>query len=328
MKNIELWHLGDNKRQANKLFKLVKEGKKTATYKYSCDAMEILLDKHKNEFKHLNQYEVLNITGHNLKAELNSVEKVKQKIEDCEKQNPVQKTITLTVNKMLTGVTVKEWDTMIMLKNTHSPQEYDQAVFRIQNQYIKEYVADDGSVIKKDMKPQTILVDFDPLRIFEIQGLSTKIINSISSEKKSLDEAVAKELNFFPIITYNGKNLVKVQPENIIEIITQYNKEKSILEEALSIELNPEILKDSYVLNFIQNQSMLTLTNSLTANAYTGEKNDFDTPEDEDEEKQKIVRTSSPSNTQPANNDIAELNKRFRMCMANILFYAFYHLLL
>lgn len=31
MKNIELWHLGDNKRQANKLFKLVKEGKKTAT---------------------------------------------------------------------------------------------------------------------------------------------------------------------------------------------------------------------------------------------------------------------------------------------------------
>ena len=41
---------------------------------------------------------------------------------------------------MLTGSTVKEWDTMLFLKDVSSPQEYDQAIFRLQNQYIKEYV--------------------------------------------------------------------------------------------------------------------------------------------------------------------------------------------
>ena len=48
------------------------------------------------------------------------------------------KTLTLTVNRMLTGSTVEQWDTMIYLKDTSSPQEYDQSIFRLQNQYVKE----------------------------------------------------------------------------------------------------------------------------------------------------------------------------------------------
>ena len=144
-------------------------------FKYSCDAMESLINNNKNKFIHLKDYEVLNITGHNLKQELDSVDKVKTKISEYERFG--KKTITLTVNKMLTGVTVPEWDTMIMLKNTRSAQEYDQAIFRIQNQYIKEIeeIADTNNkkVSKIDMKPQTILVDFDPIRMFELQGLST-----------------------------------------------------------------------------------------------------------------------------------------------------------
>ena len=31
---------------------------------------------------------------------------------------------------MLTGSTVPQWDTMLYLKGTASPQEYDQAIFR------------------------------------------------------------------------------------------------------------------------------------------------------------------------------------------------------
>ena len=40
---------------------------------------------------------------------------------------------------MLTGSTVPEWDTMLYLKDTASPQEYDQAIFRLQNQYHKNF---------------------------------------------------------------------------------------------------------------------------------------------------------------------------------------------
>ena len=36
-----------------------------------------------------------------------------------------KKTLTLTVNRMLTGSTVPEWDTMLYFKDTSSPQEYE-----------------------------------------------------------------------------------------------------------------------------------------------------------------------------------------------------------
>jgi len=79
---------------------------------------------------------------------------VKLKIRECEAEN--KKTLTLTVNRMLTGSTVEQWDTMIYLKDTSSPQEYDQAIFRLQNQYTRELVGEDG-VIKENLKPQTLL---------------------------------------------------------------------------------------------------------------------------------------------------------------------------
>ena len=55
--------------------------------------------------------------------------------EKCEEEDI--KTLTLTVNRMLTGSTVEQWDTMIYLKDTASPQEYDQAIFRLQNQFTR-----------------------------------------------------------------------------------------------------------------------------------------------------------------------------------------------
>ncbi len=297
-------------------------------YKSSCDAMEKLLKDYANEFIHLNSYKVLNIAGHNCPAELATVEKVKQVISACENANPLQKTITLTVNKMLTGVTVKEWDTMIMLKNTHSAQEYDQAVFRIQNQYVVEYEASDGSIIKKDMKPQTILVDFDPMRIFEIQGASSNIVNAISKKKESLTEALETELKYFPIVTYNGTNLVQVQPNNIVEIITQYNSQKSILDETTSFVVDDNIMDVEYLVKFIKAQNKLGLSNALTADGHTGQNSPMDIPPtngDENDESP-IDGTNTPTiEGQPATtpDNKKDFNQKFRMCMANVLFYVF-----
>lgn len=295
-------------------------------FKSSCDAMERLLTE--NKFINLPK-NVLNITGHTLKPELNTVDKVKEKIRKLEELS--EKSITLTVQKMLTGVTVKEWDTMIMLRNTKSAQEYDQAVFRIQNQYIQEFVASDGKIIKKDMKPQTILVDFDPMRLFELQGLSTRIVNNIcAGQRETLNEAIENELKFFPIITYNGKNLVQVEPNNIVEIITRYNKNKSIVEEADSLNLDKRLLDDDYLKQFISAQSTLSLSNALTTEAHRGKKSDFDHKKlDEDEEKkdgsaQGGVASSSTSGTDNNTDiDFKNLQSKFRKCMANIQFYAF-----
>lgn len=299
-------------------------------YKSSCDAMMDLLNEHHSEFINLCQYKVLNVAGHNSPAEFSTIEKVKQTIKSCENSEPLKKTITLTVNRMLTGVTVREWDTMIMLKNTHSAQEYDQAVFRIQNQYVIEYEAADGSVMKKDMKPQTILVDFDPMRIFEIQGTSSNIVNAISKRGESFEDALRTELKYFPIITYNGTNLVKVDANNIVEIITQYNSQKSILDEACSINLDMDVLSNEYVASFIKAQSKLGLTNVLTADAHQGQQTDIEDLESEyaDVDNAHVndggnnISTSSNGDGEE-NKEDKDLNQKFRMCMANILFYVF-----
>ena len=289
-------------------------------FRSSCDAMEDLLIEHKDEFINLKNYcGLINIAGKNAPNNYSKVDNIKEDIDKYEKNN--QKTISLTVNRMLTGVTVKQWDTMLMLKNTKSAQEYDQATFRIQNQYVIDYVDSDGMLVKKDMKPQTILVDFDPMRLFEIQGLSSRIIDKIKNDGTTLDDSIEQELQFFPIITYNSDKLVKVEANNLIEIIMQYNKEQSIIDKANSVQLDTTLLEDEYIKNYINAQYKAGLKNKISEKAHKGSKESkFSEPDINDEDYQ----NSESSSTQNSDsNDNKEIIQKYRMCIACILFYSF-----
>ena len=102
---------------------------------------------------------------------------------------------------MLTGTTVEQWDTMLFLKDTASPQEYDQAIFRLQSPYIKEVKVGE-KVIKYNMKPQTLVVDFDIHRMFKMQEQKSLIYN-VNTENKGnhiLAERIDKEIKISPIM--------------------------------------------------------------------------------------------------------------------------------
>ena len=302
-------------------------------YKYSCDAMESLLNANKNDFINLKNYKVLNITGHKSPSELDSVEKVKEEITRCEKAGI--KTITLTVNKMLTGVTVPEWDTMIMLKNTKSAQEYDQAVFRIQNQHVKEIETTDSDgnkrIAKIDMKPQTILVDFDPIRMFEIQGLSTRIVSDINHEDIDLDEALNTELSYFPIITNNATGLVQVTPTNIVEVIANYNKNVSILEASEKAVLDENMLLDASILEYIKKQSNKGISSGLSGNMHeSDDTSKVDVPKDDDGTGGNTNGGESSNNGNQNQGDNSNedkdkkiLREKYRKCIARLMFYSF-----
>ena len=60
------------------------------------------------------------------------------------------KTITLSCGKLMTGVTVRPWTGIFMLRNLKSPETYFQAAFRVQSPW--EVSADDGSreIVKKE----------------------------------------------------------------------------------------------------------------------------------------------------------------------------------
>jgi hypothetical protein len=111
---------------------------------------------------------------------------------------------------MLTGSTVPQWDTMLYLKETESPQEYDQAIFRLQNPYVVTYTDDEGHIAKRNMKPQTLLVDFDPNRMFFLQELRAHIydINTDANGNRHLLERIEKELKVSPAIWLNKAHLM------------------------------------------------------------------------------------------------------------------------
>ena len=177
-------------------------------YCASCDALEELIRKNAEKFKNLNGYEIINISGVENPNRYKRPSDIKKAITDFEAAG--KKTITLTVNRMLTGSTVPEWDTMLFLKDTASPQEYDQAVFRLQNQYIREFTGDDGQVVKFNMKPQTLLVDFDPDRVFIMQEQKAQVYNVNIDEagNTKLEDRICEELRISPIIVMNADNSV------------------------------------------------------------------------------------------------------------------------
>ena len=87
-------------------------------------------------------------------------------------------------------------------KDTASPQEYDQAIFRLQNQYIKVFKEPNGDVVKFNMKPQTLLVDFNPNRMFQMQEHKSQIYN-VNTDKNGnslLEEQNTKRtLKYLPL---------------------------------------------------------------------------------------------------------------------------------
>ncbi|MDR1610551.1 MAG: Eco57I restriction-modification methylase domain-containing protein [Candidatus Symbiothrix sp.] len=292
-------------------------------YRASCDALEHLITNNSNKFKNLNAYEIINIAGVDNERQYRDTQAVKSKIKSCEAVN--KKTITLTVNRMLTGSTVEEWDTMLYFKDTASPQEYDQAIFRLQNQYIKIYTELNGDVIKYNMKPQTLLVDFDPNRMFRMQEEKSKIynVNVNTAGNNELKERIKRELQISPIVWLNHNKIEQVTESNIIDAVRKYSANKSVIDEATDIPVDFTLKNISEIYDVISKEQMLNNSKKgLETPATVGEGNDLDIPTDEE-----IDTHQTRENPQPAQALTKEeednFKKQFQSYYSKILFFAF-----
>ena len=230
---------------------------------------------------------------------------------------------------MLTGTTVEEWDTMLYFKDTASPQEYDQAIFRLQNQYIKSY-RDGDKVIKFNMKPQTLLVDFDPSRMFRMQELKSLfyITNLDERGNDRLEERIAKELAISPIFVLNQNKMVEVTPANVIEEVINYSRNKSILDEALDIPVDNVLLEISAIRALIESIKPIDAKKGLEINANDdGDGTDIDiptpdpTPTGDGDQPSSDPEENTPST--PDDDKEKELAKKLVAYYTRILFYAF-----
>ena len=128
-----------------------------------------------------------------------------------------EKTITLSVGQLTTGVTIPEWTAVLMLSNMKSPSLYMQAAFRAQNPCL---FSQDGEFYRKK---NAYVFDFDPARtlmIFEefANDLSAKTSDG-RGDAGTRKENVREILNFFPVVgeDENGE-MVELDAEKVLSI--------------------------------------------------------------------------------------------------------------
>lgn len=296
-------------------------------FRASCDAMSTLIQRNRDKFKNLSDYKIINIAGFDDECKYKSTDDVKREIRKLESQN--KKTLTLTVNRMLTGTTVPQWDTMLYLKGTASPQEYDQAIFRLQNQYITTFTDESGKIIKYNMKPQTLLVDFDPNRMFVLQELKSQFynVNTDIQGNSQLKERIAKELEISPIIVLNKTKLQQATPTNITDAVREYSRTRSILDDATEIPADNYLLQNDTVAAILRTIEPIDAKNGLQIKPNEGDGEDIEAPdeeetdasEDSEQSDNKSANTEQPKETIENDN----LHKRLAAFYARILFFAF-----
>lgn len=290
-------------------------------YRASCDALEALIKVHK--FKHLSSYEIINISGVESDKIYKDTESIKAKIKKFEAEN--KKTITLTVNRMLTGSTVHEWDTMLFLKDTASPQEYDQAIFRLQNQYIRVFKEPNGDVVKYNMKPQTLLVDFNPNRMFQMQEHKSQIynVNTDKNGNSKLEERIQKELEISPIVVLNKNRIVQIEPSDILDAVRKYSSSRSVLDEATSIAVDLSLLDIAAIRAEIEKQGIIGSRQGIEIKAAKGDGEELDLNGEPETDSDGDDSAGSSNSSTSDGGSQGDYKGKFAMYYLRILFFAF-----
>ena len=172
----------------------------------SCYAMKNLLNSTNNIFFH--NYEVIVCAGKKAGIGLKALDPVIKKM-----ANPLKsKTITLSCGKLNTGITVRPWSGLFMLRNTSSPETYFQTAFRIQSPWTigSESHVKEEIILKKDC----YLFDFAPNRALK---LLSEYSCKLNVEQKSSESKVDDFIKFLPVICFDGSSMRQINAQEVLD---------------------------------------------------------------------------------------------------------------
>jgi hypothetical protein len=176
----------------------------------SCHAMANLLKQRQNKFYH--DYEVVVAAGASAGIGVHALPPV----EDAMTDNPLEtKTITLSCGKLTTGVTVKPWTGIFMLRNSSSPETYFQAAFRVQSPWVINN-PDSLSPNKQEiLKHECYVFDFAPDRALrQIADYSCRL----NVDESNPEAKVAEFINFLPVLAYDGSSMKQIDAAGILDM--------------------------------------------------------------------------------------------------------------
>lgn len=122
--------------------------------------------------------------------------------------------ITLSCGKLMTGVTIREWGAILMLRSLKSPESYFQAAFRIQSPW--SYRQADGTV---DVQKETVYVfEFDPNRAL---GLVAEYGMKLATTGDTTpQQAIGDLMNYLPIFQFSGGQMRQLDAADVLNIAT------------------------------------------------------------------------------------------------------------
>ena len=175
----------------------------------SCYAMRKLLGKKQNRF--YRDYQVVVAAGSAAGIGVEALPPVQDAMDD-----PLQtKTITLTCGKLTTGVTVRPWTGIFMLRNSSSPETYFQAAFRVQNPWVVMNPDGDAPNREQIIKEECYIFDFAPDRALrQIADYSCRLNIDESNPEKKVEEFIS----FLPVLAYDGSSMKQIDAAGILDI--------------------------------------------------------------------------------------------------------------
>jgi hypothetical protein len=175
----------------------------------SCYAMRNLLLKRQNRFYH--DYKVIVAAGSSAGIGVDALRPVLEAMDDPLKT----KTITLTCGKLTTGVTVRPWTGIFMLRNSSSPETYFQAAFRVQNPWVLRNP--DGISPNEELilKQECYVFDFAPDRALrQIADYSCRLNVNEGDPEKKVDEFI----HFLPVLAYDGSSMKQIDAAGVLDM--------------------------------------------------------------------------------------------------------------
>lgn len=175
----------------------------------SCYAMNNLLVKRQNKFYH--DYKIIVAAGNAAGIGVDALPPVLEAMDDPLKT----RTITLTCMKLTTGVTVRPWTGILMLRSISTPETYFQAAFRVQSPWTIRNPDGKSPNEEQIIKEECYVFDFAPDRALrQIADYSCRLdVNESNPEKK-----VSEFISFLPVLAYDGSSMRQIDAAGILDM--------------------------------------------------------------------------------------------------------------
>ena len=175
----------------------------------ACHAMKNLMSERQNRF--YRDYNVMVCAGSKAGIGVAAL----QPVLDCMEDPLKSKSITLSCGKLTTGVSVKPWTGILMLRNISSPESYFQAAFRVQTPWVVQNPDSVSPTKREIMKQECYVFDFAPNRALkQVADYSCRLNVDESNPERKVEEFI----HFLPVLASDGSSMRQIDAAGVLDM--------------------------------------------------------------------------------------------------------------